>query len=98
MHLNLSFCYDTHPCNNSTCSTLHTESHTFMYKRSFVNKLEHILHLPGILLPAGERRGIFTAQVCGYLRQHHLQPLCFAGSETPPFFPYTYFVSSLAIV
>lgn len=44
-------------------------------------------------LPAGGRRGIFTAKVCGYLRQHHLQLLCFAGSETPLYFSYTHFVS-----
>lgn len=36
-------------------------------------------------LPARGRRGVFTAQVWGYLRQHHLQPLCWL--RTPSLSP-----------
>lgn len=73
------------------------ESRRFTYKRCFANKVEQSATHQAFYLPAGERRGIFTAQVCGYLRQHYLQTLCFAGSETPPYFRYIYFVPSLAI-
>lgn len=50
MHLSLSFCNNANPCNNPACSTTYMESHTFIYKRSFDNKVEHHMYLPGISL------------------------------------------------
>lgn len=50
MKCTLRYLFDkAHPWNNPACSIPHMESHTFMYKRSFANKVEHNLHPPGIL-------------------------------------------------
>lgn len=106
MQLNPSFCYNAHSCNNPNNHVYvehkHVQQHTWKVadlctRDALPTRWNTICTHQAFYLPAGERRGIFTAQVCGYLRQHHLQTLCFTGSETPPYFCYIYFVPSLAI-
>lgn len=106
MQLNPSFCNNAHSCNNPNNHVYvehkHVQQHTWKVadlctRDALPTRWNTICTHQAFYLPAGERRGIFTAQVYGYLRQHHLQTLCFTGSETPPYFRYIYFVPSLAI-
>lgn len=76
MHLSLSFCNNANPCNNPACST-HRESHIFICKRSFANKVEHNMHLPSTSF-ASWGRGRFSLLNCYSI----FSTTTFAGSET----------------
>lgn len=47
-HLSLSLFNNANPCDNPGCSTSHMESHTFICKRYFANKVKHNMYLTGI--------------------------------------------------
>lgn len=86
-------------------SQQHTGSHTFIYNRSFANKIEHNMNLPGISIAScgGKGRGIWGNFHCSTLVAtwdsiFSTTTFALLAQELLFNFPYIHFVTSLAIL